>query len=62
MSGMPTDAELVRAARAGSPASLGGLLERHRASMQAVALRFLGYSPEAQDAVQDAMLIALPSP
>jgi RNA polymerase sigma-70 factor (ECF subfamily) len=54
-----TDAELVRAAQAGSTASLGLLLERHRASMRAVALSLLGYSPEAQDAVQDAMLVAL---
>jgi RNA polymerase sigma-70 factor (ECF subfamily) len=38
---------------------MGVLLERHRAGMYAVALRLLGYSPEAQDAVQDAMLIAL---
>jgi RNA polymerase sigma-70 factor (ECF subfamily) len=55
----PSDADLVRAAQAGDAASLGLLLERHRAGMQAVALRLLGYRPEAQDAVQDAMLVAL---
>lgn len=59
LSRAPTDAELVHAAQAGDPASLGLLLERHRAGMQAVALSLLGYSPEAQDAVQDAMLVAL---
>jgi RNA polymerase sigma-70 factor (ECF subfamily) len=55
----PTDEELVRTAQDGNPVGLGMLLERHRAGMQAVALSLLGYSPEAQDAVQDAMLIAL---
>lgn len=59
MSSTPTDAELVRAAQAGDVASLGVLLERHRASMQVVALSLLGHSPDAQDAVQDAMLVAL---
>ena len=59
MSGALTDAELTHAAQAGNIGSLGLLLERHRASMQAVALSLLGYGPEAQDAVQDAMLIAL---
>lgn len=54
-----TDAELVLAAQSGDVASLGVLLERHRSDMQAVALAILGYSPEASDAVQDAMLIAL---
>jgi RNA polymerase sigma-70 factor (ECF subfamily) len=55
----PSDAELVWAAQAGDVAALGTLLERHRSGMQAVALSLLGYSPEAQDAVQEAMLIAL---
>src|SRR6476620_5219678 len=59
MSDRPTDTELVRAVQAGNPASLGLLLARHRASMQAVALSLLGYHPDAQDAVQDAMLVAL---
>jgi RNA polymerase sigma-70 factor (ECF subfamily) len=56
---MPSDADLVLAAQAGDVASLGLLLERHRAGMQAVALSLLGYSPEAQEVVQDAMLVAL---
>jgi RNA polymerase sigma factor (sigma-70 family) len=54
-----SDAELVRTAQRGSAASLGILLERHRAPLHALALRFLGHGPDAQDAVQDAFLIAL---
>jgi RNA polymerase sigma-70 factor (ECF subfamily) len=56
---MPDDADLVRAARAGDPAGLGLLLERHRAGMRAVAVAVLGWGPDADDAVQDAMLTAL---
>ncbi|MEV6629325.1 sigma-70 family RNA polymerase sigma factor [Actinoplanes sp. NPDC051470] len=54
-----TDADLVRAARAGDAASLGVLLGRHRAGMYAVALGILGAGPDAEDAVQDAALIAV---
>jgi RNA polymerase sigma factor (sigma-70 family) len=54
-----SDAELVRIARRGDAASLGILLERHRAPLYALALRFLGHGLDAQDAVQDAFLIAL---
>jgi RNA polymerase sigma factor (sigma-70 family) len=54
-----SDAELARAAQGGDATSLGILLERYRASLHALALRMLGHSPEAQDAVQDAFLIAL---
>ena len=54
-----SDAELVRMAQGGDVTSLGILLERHRASLYALALRILGYTPQAQDAVQDAFLIAL---
>jgi RNA polymerase sigma-70 factor (ECF subfamily) len=35
------------------------LLERHRAPLYARALRVLGNAPQAQDAVQDAFLVAL---
>ncbi|MEV0804551.1 sigma-70 family RNA polymerase sigma factor [Kribbella sp. NPDC050281] len=35
------------------------MLERHRAGMQAVALGVLGYGPDVEDAVQDAMLVAM---
>lgn len=55
----PTDAELAIAARRGECASLGLLLERHRAGLHSAALRMLGYGPEAEDAVQDTFLIAL---
>jgi RNA polymerase sigma factor (sigma-70 family) len=54
-----SDAELVRTAQRGDAAGLGILLERHRAPLYALALRFLGYGSDAQDAVQDAFLIAL---
>jgi RNA polymerase sigma factor (sigma-70 family) len=54
-----SDARLVMAAQRGDAASLGILLERHRVSMYALALRILGRKPEAQDAVQDAFLVAL---
>jgi RNA polymerase sigma factor (sigma-70 family) len=56
-----SDAELSRAAQGGDATSLGILLERHRASLHALALRMLGHGPGAQDAVQDAFLIALRS-
>ena len=59
MSSIATDVALVRAAQAGDPASMGLLLERHRAGMYAVALSLLGYGAEAEDAVQDAMLVSL---
>jgi RNA polymerase sigma-70 factor (ECF subfamily) len=55
----PFDTDLVFAAQAGDTASLGVLIERHRAGMQAVALSVLGYGPDAEDAVQDASLVAL---
>ena len=54
-----SDAELVRMAHGGDAASLGVLLERHRAPLNALALGFLGHGPDAQDAVQDAFLITL---
>lgn len=54
-----SDAELVRAAQGGDAVSLGMLLERHQAPLHALALRMLGHGPQAQDAVQDAFLIAL---
>ncbi|HEU5109495.1 MAG TPA: sigma-70 family RNA polymerase sigma factor [Micromonosporaceae bacterium] len=55
----PGDAELVAAARDGDAAGLGVLMERHRAGMRAVAVSLLGWGPDADDAVQDAMLVAL---
>jgi RNA polymerase sigma-70 factor (ECF subfamily) len=53
------DALLTRDAQAGEVAALGSLLARHQADMRAVALAILGYGPDAEDAVQDAVLIAL---
>jgi RNA polymerase sigma factor (sigma-70 family) len=54
-----SDAELARIAQRGDAASIGILLERNRAPLYALALRFLGHGPDAQDAVQDTFLIAL---
>ena len=54
-----SDAELVALAQAGDAAALGALLARHEAEMRAVALSVLGYGPDAEDAVQDAMVVAL---
>ncbi|WP_229924827.1 RNA polymerase sigma factor [Streptomyces sulfonofaciens] len=54
----PSDAELLRSARDGDVAAVGALLERHGAGMRAVALSLLGNLPDAEDAVQDASLIA----
>jgi RNA polymerase sigma-70 factor (ECF subfamily) len=59
MSAVPTDGDLVLAAQAGDAGSLAVLLERHRSGMYAVAVRLLGYSPDADDAVQDAIVVAL---
>ena len=56
-----SDAELARAAQGGDATSLGILLERHRASLYALALRRLGHGPQAEDAIQDTFLIALRS-
>ncbi|MFD7898522.1 RNA polymerase sigma factor [Streptomyces sp. NPDC059743] len=58
-SGAPQDSELVRAAHLGDAHCLGLLLARHRAGMHAVALGLLGHSQDAEDAVQEAVLIAL---
>ncbi|BCB74672.1 hypothetical protein GCM10022251_74710 [Phytohabitans flavus] len=51
--------DLVYAAQAGDVASLGALIERHRASMMATALSVLRDPEDAKDAVQDATVIAL---
>lgn len=59
MSENRSDPELLRAAQSGEMAALGALLEMHRAGMHAVALGVLGDAADAQDAVQDATLIAL---
>jgi len=56
---IPSDADLVGAARGGDAVGLGLLLERHRAPLYGSALRILGHGPEAQDAVHDTFLVAL---
>jgi len=55
----PDDAALVLSARSGDPASLGTVLERHRARLLAVAVERLGHGPQAEDAVQETFVIAL---
>ncbi|MFC8298091.1 RNA polymerase sigma factor [Micromonospora orduensis] len=53
------DTDLVLLAQAGDAGALGVLLNRHEAGMRAVALSLLGYGPDAEDAVQDAMVVAV---
>ena len=53
------DAVLAREAQHGDVASLGVLLERHRARLYAAAVSFVGHGPRAEDAVHDTFLIAL---
>ncbi|WP_306204622.1 RNA polymerase sigma factor [Actinoplanes sp. RD1] len=53
------DGELVRAARTGDMAAFALLTERHRAGLRATAIALLGYTDEAEDAVQDTLLTAL---
>lgn len=55
----PSDGELVLAAQHGDSQSLAVLLMRHRAAMHAVATAVMGASPEVQDVVQDASLVAI---
>jgi RNA polymerase sigma factor (sigma-70 family) len=54
-----TDAELVRDARAGDDTAFAALTQRHLAGMRATAIALLGYTDDADDAVQDAVLTAL---
>lgn len=54
-----SETSLVPAAQQGDAAALGVLLARHEAGMRAAAVQILGYGADADDAVQDAMLIAL---
>ncbi|WP_305784901.1 RNA polymerase sigma factor [Symbioplanes lichenis] len=53
------DAVLARDAQAGDISALGLLLARHRPAMYAVALSLLGRPHDAEDAVQEAALIAV---
>ncbi len=56
---MASDEELLLSAQKGDTASLGILLERYHPRLYALALRLLGYGPDAQDAVQETFLVAL---
>jgi RNA polymerase sigma factor (sigma-70 family) len=56
---MTGDVELVHAAQAGDAAALGTLLESHQARLYATALAILRDRNQAQDAVQEAFLVAL---
>ena len=53
-----TDLELVRAARRGDRAAFGSLIERHRPLVLRLCRRLLGSSGLAEDAAQEAVLIA----
>ena len=54
-----SDTHLAVSASGGDGPSLGVLFERYRPALHAHALRLLGYNEQAEDAVQDAFLIAL---
>jgi RNA polymerase sigma-70 factor (ECF subfamily) len=53
-----TDVDLVARARQGDPAAFGQLVERHQAAVYRAALAALGSPAEAEDAAQDAFLLA----
>jgi len=53
------DAELARAALAGDDGAFAVLIQQNTAGMRAVAIAMLGYVDEAEDVVQDAVLVAL---
>jgi len=52
-------AALLHLAVAGDAQALGALFERYHPGLYAIALRMLGYSEDARDAVQDSFLHAL---
>jgi RNA polymerase sigma-70 factor (ECF subfamily) len=54
-----TDVDLVHEAQSGDVHALGLLLAGHQADMRAVALSILGCVPDAEDALQEAVLIAM---
>ncbi|MFI8201225.1 RNA polymerase sigma factor [Streptomyces sp. NPDC085937] len=55
----PSDLELTLEAQRGDVAALGLVLTRHQGRMLGVAVSLLGYGPDAEDAVQDAAVIAI---
>jgi RNA polymerase sigma-70 factor, ECF subfamily len=56
----PTEADLVRAARAGSVDALGELYERHAGPVYNMLLRLLGTPADAEDVLQD-VFVGLPA-
>lgn len=50
---------MISLARTGDRQALGALFERYQPGLYAIALRMLGYSDDARDAVQDAFFQAL---
>jgi RNA polymerase sigma factor (sigma-70 family) len=54
-----SDAAFVRAVQAGDAQAFALLVQQHAASLRAVAIHVLGYVDEVDDAVQDALLVAL---
>ena len=55
----PTDGELVRKARRGDESAFGRLVERYQRPAYAVALSVTGRHEDAEDAAQEAFLVAL---
>jgi RNA polymerase sigma-70 factor (ECF subfamily) len=53
-----SDVALVARARQGDPAAFGELVDRHRAAVYRAALAALGSHADAEDAAQDAFLLA----
>jgi RNA polymerase sigma-70 factor, ECF subfamily len=58
-SATPTDGELVRRARRGDEGAFGLLVERYQRPAYAVALSVTGRHEDAEDAAQEAFLVAL---
>lgn len=56
---MTSDAELVRRARAGDAEAFGALVRRYMRAAYAVALSVTGRHEDAEDAAQEAFLVAL---
>jgi len=56
---MPSDAELVRRARKGEEVAFGLLVERYQRPAYSVALSVTGRHEDAEDAAQEAFLVAL---
>jgi RNA polymerase sigma-70 factor (ECF subfamily) len=56
---LPTDGELVRRARKGDEVAFGALVERYQRAAYAVALSVVGRHEDAEDAAQEAFLVAL---